>query len=220
MGSIGLIRETSPTADLVWQAVGIGERVTSAVLLAAISPVIGASALAVSLLSRRTPLIAHRRVGLDGSTLWMLKLRTMWGQDSPRAATGAHWIERIHDDLGPENKHGSDPRVTHWFARFCRRHSLDEIPQFWNVMAGEMSLVGPRPLTATELDLYYGAAAQEILHVKPGLAGLWQVSGRNRLSYAERRALDLRLARNRSLRMYLRILLQTIPEVLRGSNSW
>jgi exopolysaccharide production protein ExoY len=97
---------------------------------------------------------------------------------------------------------------------------LDEIPQLWHVMAGEMSLVGPRPLTATELDLYYGAAAQEILHVKPGLAGLWQVSGRNRLSYAERRALDLRLARNRSLRMYLRILLQTIPEVLRGSNSW
>jgi len=85
----------------------------------------------------------HRRVGWCGSTLWMLKLRTMWGQDSLRAATGSHWIEYIHDDEGPENKQDSDPRVTHWFARFCRRHSLDEIPQLWHVIAGEMSLVGP-----------------------------------------------------------------------------
>jgi len=220
MGSIGIVREAQPGADLVWQAVGIGERVASAFLLATISPVIGASAVAVSLLSRRTPLIAHRRVGWCGSTLWMIKLRTMWGEDSPRAATGSHWIEYIHDDEGPKNKQDCDPRVTHWFARFCRRHSLDELPQLWHVIAGEMSLVGPRPLTATELDRYYGAAAPEILQVKPGLAGLWQVSGRNRLSYAERRSLDLKLARNRSLRMYLRILLQTIPEVLRGSNSW
>jgi lipopolysaccharide/colanic/teichoic acid biosynthesis glycosyltransferase len=220
MGSIGIVRETSPTVDLVWQAVGIAERVTSAVLLVAISPVIGASAVAVSFLSRRTPLIAHRRVGWCGSTLWMLKLRIMWGQDSLRAATGSHWIEYIHDDEGPENKQDSDPRVTHWFARFCRRHSLDEIPQLWHVIAGEMSLVGPRPLTATELARHYGAAAQEILQVKPGLAGLWQVSGRNRLSYPERRSLDLKLARNRSLRMYLQVLLRTIPEVLRGSNSW
>jgi len=220
MGSIGIVRETPPAVDLVWQAVEIGERVTSAILLAAISPVIGASVVAVSLLSRRTPLIAHRRVGWCGATLWMIKLRTMWSQDSPRAATGSHWIERIHDDEGPENKQDSDPRVTHWFARFCRRHSLDELPQLWHVIAGEMSLVGPRPLTATELDRHYGAAAQEILQVKPGLAGLWQVSGRNRLSYAERRRLDLKLARNRSLRMYLQVLLRAITEVLCGSNSW
>jgi len=220
MGSIGIVRETPPTVDLVWQAVEIGERVTSAILLAAISPVIGASAVAVSFLSRRTPLIAHRRVGWCGSTLWMIKLRTMWGADSPRAATGSRWIERIHDEEGPQNKQDSDPRVTHWFARFCRRHSLDELPQLWHVIAGEMSLVGPRPLTATELDRHYGAAAQEVLQVKPGLAGLWQVSGRNRLSYAERRVLDLKLARNRSLRMYLRVLLRAIPEVLCGSNSW
>ncbi|MGO9765777.1 MAG: sugar transferase, partial [Myxococcaceae bacterium] len=195
MGSIGIVRETSPAVDLVWQAVGIGERVASAILLAAISPVIGASAVAVSLLSRRTPLIAHSRIGWCGSTLWMLKLRTMWGHASSRAAKGHHWIEYIHDDEGPGNKQDSDPRVTHWFARFCRSHSLDEIPQLWHVISGEMSLVGPRPLTATELDRHYGAAANEILQVKPGLAGLWQVSGRNRLNYAERRALDLKLVR-------------------------
>ena len=220
MGSIGIIGETSPTVDLVWQAVGIGERVASTVLLAAISPVIGASAVAVSLLSRRTPLIAHRRVGWCGSTLWMLKLRTMWDKESRPAGKHPRWIEYIHDDQGAENKQDSDPRVTHWFARFCRRHSLDEIPQLWHVISGEMVLVGPRPLTATELDRHYGAAAYEILQVRPGLAGLWQVSGHNRLSYAERRALDLKLVRNRSLRMYLQVLLQTIPEVMHGANSW
>src|ERR1017187_2013636 len=220
MGSIGIVREAPPTVDFVWQAVGIGERVASAVLLAAISPVIGASAVVVSILSRRTPLIAHRRVGWCETTLWRLKLRTMWGQDSPRAVIGSHWIEYIHDDQGPENKQDADPRVTNWFARFCRRHSLDEIPQLWHVISGEMSLVGPRPLTATELDRHYGAAAHEILQVKPGLAGLWQVSGRNRLSYAERRSLDLKLARNHSLSMYQEVLLRTVPEVLRGTNSW
>ncbi|MGB9458387.1 MAG: sugar transferase [Bryobacteraceae bacterium] len=220
MGSIGILGETSPAVDLVWQAVGIGERVASAVLLAALSPVLGASAVTVSLLSRRTPLIAHRRVGWCGATLWMLKLRTMWGQDPPPTGAGSRWIEYVHDDQGAENKHDSDPRVTHWFARFCRRHSLDEIPQLWHVISGEMSLIGPRPLTATELDRHYGTAAGEILQVRPGLVGLWQVSGHNRLSYAERRALDLKLVCNRSLRMYLRVLLQTIPEVLHGTNSW
>ncbi len=219
MGSIEIVRVTSPAGDLAWQAVGIGERLASAILLAAVSPVIGASAIALSLLSRRTPLIAHRRVGWCGTTLWMVKLRTMWDEDSTTAGRESTWIEYIHDDVGPDNKRNPDPRVTNWFARFCRRHSLDEMPQLWHVISGEMSLVGPRPLTATELERHYGAAAQEILQVKPGLAGLWQVSGRNRLSYAERRSLDLELVRDRSLRMYLRVLLRTIPEVLRGTNS-
>jgi len=144
----------------------------------------------------------------------------MWGDDAPRTGKRFSWIEYIHDDRGPENKQDFDPRVTNWFARLCRRHSLDELPQLWHVIVGEMSLVGPRPLTATELDRHYGGAAQEVLQVKPGLAGLWQVSGRNRLSYAERRALDLKLVRDHSMRMYLRVLLRTIPEVLSGTNSW
>jgi lipopolysaccharide/colanic/teichoic acid biosynthesis glycosyltransferase len=83
-----------------------------------------------------------------------------------------------------------------------------------------MSLVGPRPVTDAEIQRYYGRDADEVLQVKPGLAGLWQISGRNRLTYEERRRLDLRFVRNRSVRMYLRILLRTIPEVWRGSNSW
>jgi exopolysaccharide production protein ExoY len=87
-------------------------------------------------------------------------------------------------------------------------------------MRGEMALVGPRPVTAEELRRHYGSAAKEILTVKPGLAGLWQVTGRNRLSYAERRNLDLHFVRNRSVGMYFKILARAIPEVLSGANSW
>jgi lipopolysaccharide/colanic/teichoic acid biosynthesis glycosyltransferase len=83
-----------------------------------------------------------------------------------------------------------------------------------------MSLVGPRPITARESERYYGAHAAEILQVKPGLAGLWQVSGRNRLTYAERCQMDLRLVRERSIGLYCLILLRTLPEVFSGENSW
>jgi lipopolysaccharide/colanic/teichoic acid biosynthesis glycosyltransferase len=147
----------------------------------------------------------------------MLKLRTMWGEESRR---GGGWIEHIDDDRGPELKSVADSRVSCRFARFCRRHSLDELPQLWHVISGEMSLVGPRPITERELRRYYGSHASEILQVKPGLAGLWQVSGRNRLTYAERCRLDLRLVRERSVALYCAILWRTLPEVFSGENSW
>jgi len=218
MGSIGIVRETPPAVDLVWQAVEIGERVTSAILLAAISPVIGASVVAVSLLSRRTPLIAHRRVGWCGATLWMIKLRTMWSQDSPRAATGSHWIERIHDDEGPENKQDSDPRVTHWFARFCRRHSLDELPQLWHVIAGEMSLVGPRPAIPSEVE-HYQRWQRRRLRMRPGLTCLWAVSGRDNVDFDSWMKLDMQYIDNWSLALDWKILLRTIPRVLTGHGA-
>lgn len=87
-------------------------------------------------------------------------------------------------------------------------------------MRGEMSLVGPRPLTAGEIRSQYGTDAAEILSLKPGISGLWQISGRNRLTYEQRRRLDLEFVRNRSLRMYTRILLRTVPEVWGGGNTW
>ena len=147
----------------------------------------------------------------------MLKLRTMW-DDEPRPPA-APWVERIADDSGPARKAPCDSRVPHAFARFCRRHSLDEFPQLLHVIRGEMSLVGPRPLTAAELRAHYGADAAEILALKPGIAGLWQTSGRNRLTYEQRRRLDLKFVRTRSAAMYARILLRTVPEVWRGGNA-
>jgi exopolysaccharide production protein ExoY len=224
LASIPVPRQAAPIQDATWQTVNICERLASVVLFTALSPILLASAATLSVLSGRVPLIAHRRVGLRGSTLWMLKLRTMWNTETSGAGlpTGriSGWVEYIEDGDGPELKQPGDSRVTNWFARFCRKHSIDEMPQLWHVIRGEMSLVGPRPVTGAEIQRHYGTEADEVLQVKPGLAGLWQISGRNRLSYAERRRLDLRYVRNRSVRMYLRILLRTIPEVWSGSNSW
>jgi exopolysaccharide production protein ExoY len=124
------------------------------------------------------------------------------------------------DESGPNQKSFADPRITSAFARFCRRFSIDELPQLIHVVRGEMSLVAPRPLTNRELDQHYGPDADEILSVKPGITGLWQVAGRSRLTYHERRELDLFLVRNRSLRLHFTILLRTIPAVLTGKDGW
>jgi exopolysaccharide production protein ExoY len=201
-----------------WRIVAVCERIAALVLLIVTLPVIAISAFLVGVLSGRTPLIAHRRVGRHGAILWVLKLRTMWDPRVRGASAGA--VEYIHDEGGPQCKLESDPRVPGRFPRFLRRHSIDELPQLWHVIAGEMSLVGPRPVTERELRLHYGGYAHEVLRLRPGLAGLWQISGRNRLTYADRRRLDLEFVRHRSFGMYVGILLRTVPEVLRGHNSW
>jgi exopolysaccharide production protein ExoY len=216
LASIPVVRQAPAIHELSWQTIGICERIASVAILTALSPLVAGSALAVAIVSRRSPFIAHRRVGWRGETLWMIKLRTMWDAE-PRSAS--RWIERIGDG-SYEDKDPADPRVPNWFARFCRRHSIDEIPQLWHVIRGHMSLVGPRPATAEELRRYYGADTEEMLQVRPGMAGLWQISGRNRLTYTERKKLDLQYVRERSVRMYLKILLRTIPEVLTGANTW
>jgi exopolysaccharide production protein ExoY len=206
---------------LTWYAVEACERLAAAVLLATLGPLILACAAGVAWASGRSPFIAHRRVGWRGQTLWMIKLRTMWERGPAGSPLWVErgWVQRIGDEA-PEQKVTDDPRIGNGFARFCRRHSIDEIPQLWHVARGEMSLVGPRPLTHGELDKYYGRESGELLRVKPGLAGLWQISGRNRLSYRQRKQLDLRYVRERSLWLYLSILVRTIPEVVHGANSW
>jgi len=200
-----------------WSAAEIVERTLAGVLLAVLLPVLAVLAAAVFLLSGRAPLIAHRRVGRYGCDLWVWKLRTMWTR---RGRYGARLTEYIADDDGPSRKRKGDSRVGSGFAAFCRRHSLDELPQLWNVFTGEMALVGPRPVTRRESRELFGEAAEEIQQVKPGLTGLWQVSGRNRLTRAQRRALDLQMARMRSPKGYVAILLRTVPELVGGNNSW
>lgn len=194
------------------------EQATGIVLLAVATPVIAASAVAVAALSRRTPLIAHLRVAKDGKPFWMLKLRTMWPVDSP-AGCGT-WIERIIADPEDDGKLPSDPRVSSWFASFCRHHSIDELPQLWHVARGEMSLVGPRPLTQAEIDRYYSGSTAELLSVKPGLTGLWQICGRSSIRFPRRAALDLELVRSLSLKNYLKILARTIPAIIWGNGAW
>ena len=174
--------------------------------------------LAVRALSGRSPLIAHRRLGLNGEPFWVWKLRTMW--DGTRVQGPAGWIEYLKDTGVPVIKGAPDPRVTSRLAAFCRRYSVDELPQLLQVVSGKLSLVGPRPLTSQELDVYYGPDSREVLSVRPGLTGLWQVMGRNRLTYAQRRRLDLFLVRKWGLGLYLRILLRTPQRVFSGRDAW
>jgi exopolysaccharide production protein ExoY len=202
----------------------LAERATGLLLLVTASPVLVVSALALAVFSRRSPLVAHLRVARDGAPFWMLKLRTMWDAHLPApAATG--WIERIIIEriIAERDTDGKDPfdsRVTSRFAAFCRRHSIDELPQLWHVVRGEMALVGPRPLTRTEIHRHYGAQAAELLSVKPGLTGLWQVGGRSAIHFPQRRAMDLELVRSLKPRVYLTVLARTLPALITGKGAW
>src|SRR5260370_22693942 len=130
LGSFPVRRQSATDADWTWQAIAVCERAASVILLLLALPLLAICALALCLLSRRTPLIAHRRVGWQGAPLRMLKLRTMWADDVPH---GTGWIEQIDDDRGPELKSAADSRVSCRLARFCRRHSTDERAQLRHV---------------------------------------------------------------------------------------
>ncbi len=192
------------------------ERLIALALMIALLPVLITVAAITAVLSKSAPLVAHRRIGRNGVPFWMLKFRTMW--NGHRGIGG--FVERLGDSHVPDLKAGHDPRVTSRFAAFCRKHSIDELPQLWHVLRGEMSLVGPRPVTAAEWNAHYGASAAEVLKLKPGLSGLWQTRGRNRLTYRQRRRLDLFLARHYCLLLYLRILGSTLPRVIAGRDAW
>lgn len=204
---------------ITWRAIRVAERLACGAVLALLSPVWFSIAIVIMILSGDSPLVAVLRAGRFGRPLWLLKFRTMWPQHRLARPT-FRLVEYVVDEDGPQRKDSTDPRVTSGFARFCRQSSLDEIPQLVNVIAGEMSLVAPRPLTNTELAEHYGEDAAEVLSVRPGITGLWQINGRNRLSYEERRRLDVQIVRTLTPRLYLRILLRTIPVVLTGRNSW
>jgi len=195
------------------------ERLAALIVLVVLSPVLLAVGFITFLLSGRSPLIAHRRLGQGGRPFWMVKFRTMWPQRG-RAPARFALMERIVDEHGPRRKEARDPRVSSRFARFCRRHSVDELPQLIHVLRGEMSFVGPRPITASEWKLHYRQRAADVLRVKPGLSGLWQIRGRSRLTYEQRRELDLALVRDRSWKLYFQILWLTLPEIWNGRNAW
>jgi lipopolysaccharide/colanic/teichoic acid biosynthesis glycosyltransferase len=144
----------------------------------------------------------------------------MWGGSAVHWCPKSYLVERLFAAAAPEVKTARDPRVTSTFAAFCRKFSIDEFPQLYHVLRGEMSFVGPRPLTRDELSQHYGHAAREVLRLKPGLTGLWQVRGRSRLNYRQRRRLDLFLVRKWSFRLYVLLLLTTIPRVLMGTDAW
>lgn len=159
----------------------------------------------------------HRRIGRNGKIVEVWKFRSMYSRYSNTDRTVKSILvelggEKLWQEFRVEQKLKNDPRVTP-VGRWLRRSSLDELPQLVNVLRGELSLIGPRPVTPEELDRY-GESASTFLLIKPGMTGLWQVSGRNDVSYKERVKLDLFYVENWSARMDIRILLRTVIVVL------
>jgi len=154
----------------------------------------------------------HKRVGRNGTQFRCWKIRTMVPDAQERLEELLRNDPAARAEWERDRKLRNDPRVTRLGA-FLRRSSLDELPQIWNVLRGEMSLIGPRPVTEPELQRY-GGAAWHYLALRPRLPGLWQVSGRNDVSYEERVQLDVAYHNSVSLRGDVRILFLTVGAVL------
>jgi lipopolysaccharide/colanic/teichoic acid biosynthesis glycosyltransferase len=159
----------------------------------------------------------HHRVGRDGRTFRCWKLRTMVVDAEERLSKHLSAHPEAAEEWNRNFKLRNDPRITP-LGRFLRESSLDELPQLWNVLRGEMSFVGPRPVIEAELELY-GSAAATCFSVRPGVTGLWQVSGRNDVDYASRVRLDLSYVSRISLARDLRIMASTVTAVLRRTGQ-
>lgn len=195
--------------------------VAAALLLIMAAPLMLVAAALVRLTSRGPALFCQTRIGLKGRQFTMFKFRTMY-MGSGDARQRELNTREILGEEGCAGRDGifkldDDPRITP-VGRFIRKYSIDELPQLFNVLRGEMSLVGPRPSLPWEVDLY--TAEQRRRHdCLPGLTGLWQVSGRNRRSLQEMLDLDLAYVKSRSMRLDLWILLRTPYAVLFGGDT-
>ena len=190
--------------------------VTSTVILVLIAPLLALIALAVKLSDGGPVLFLQQRAGRDGDLFNILKFRSMVpGAETMKPAIGSAAQDRGNTVMF---KLAVDPRVTR-VGRVLRRYSLDELPQLWNVLRGDMSLVGPRPALPREIS-EYDQDARRRLAVRPGITGLWQVSGRSDLSWSETVRLDLYYVDNWSFTQDLQILVRTVRAVLAGDGAY
>ena len=191
--------------------------VASLVLLIILAPILAVAAVLIKLTDGGPILYWHRRVGRWGRVFWFPKLRSMIVH-----ADKTKLRERLaglnHHKEGPTFKMKSDPRVT-WIGRILRRFSIDELPQLWCVLRGDMSLVGPRPALPREV-AQYSPHDRRRLEVMPGVTGIWQVRGRGNLPFARQVELDIEYIENQSLGMDFKLLLLTIPAVLSGKGAY
>lgn len=160
----------------------------------------------------------HRRIGRDGTVFRCLKFRTMVVNGDQALADHLARNPHLRAEWEATRKLQDDPRVTRVGA-VLRKLSLDELPQLFNILRGDMSIVGPRPVVKDELELY-GSAADYYLQTRPGLTGLWQVSGRNDVSYNARVAFDRHYVENWSFAFDLKIIAKTVPAVLSSRGSY
>jgi len=186
----------------------------SALLLVVLAPVLAAIAAAIKLTSPGPVLFAQERYGYMKRRFRMQKFRTMVVEAERLQATLEQWNEAS----GPIFKIRNDPRITR-VGRLLRRSSLDELPQLWHVLTGEMSLVGPRPMSSRDVSRFEDPWLMRRFSVRPGLTGLWQVSGRSELGFEQWIRLDLEYIDQWSLWLDWQIVLKTIPAVLKGTGA-
>ncbi len=211
--SVRLNGADSLTYAVAKRALDIG--VAGAALLFA-APAMVALAIAIKLDSRGPIFFGHLRLGKGGKTYRCLKFRSMQeGAHEDLAADPE--LRRCYVENDYKIPLESDPRITR-VGHFLRKTSLDELPQLFNVIAGPMSLVGPRPIVPEELH-WYGDQAPVFLSVKPGITGAWQIQGRSRIRYPNRTEVELEGIRQRSFWQDLRILVRSIPAIITGRGS-
>jgi undecaprenyl-phosphate galactose phosphotransferase len=187
-------------------------------LTLALSPILFGLYLWVYFATRGQPIFKQKRMGIDGKTFKIYKFRTMRADAEQYLANLLANNPKAREEWERDHKLKDDPRITP-IGQFLRRTSLDELPQLINVLRGQMSLVGPRPIIGEEV-VAYGEYIDYYKQVRPGITGLWQVSGRNELSYDERVQLDVWYVRNWSLELDLIILTKTLVAVLLRKGSY
>jgi len=211
------LRPPSIGASSGFEVQRIFDIVGSLVLLVALAPLLAVIAGVIALTSSGPVIFAHRRLGRDGRSFGCLKFRTMRSGAEAMLPALLASNPMLQEEWEHDHKLTNDPRITR-VGRVLRVTSLDELPQLINVLRGEMTLVGPRPIVREELR-HYGRYASHYFSVRPGLTGLWQVSGRSSTSYRRRVATDVYYVRCRSLLLDARILLGTLPAVFSAQGS-
>jgi exopolysaccharide biosynthesis polyprenyl glycosylphosphotransferase len=207
-----LVFRTTPAISWALMAKKVLDLIGASIILLLASPLFLIATIGIKLTSPGPVLFRQTRAGKHGRPFTMYKFRSMHTDAEMRRAE----LEAFNEMSGPVFKIEKDPRVTP-FGRWLRKTSIDELPQLFNVLRGDMSLVGPRPLPVYEVEKFENAAQRRRLSVKPGLTCLWQVSGRNEVkSFQDWVRLDLQYIDEWSLLLDVKILLKTVPAVLLG----
>lgn len=215
--SAAAVREATQQALLYWFVKRLVDIAGSALLLVVLSPVLLVIALAIAIDSGAPIIYRCQRIGRHGRPIIVLKFRTMRDGSHHHLEEMLTADEELRLEYGARRKLRDDPRKTR-VGGFLRRTSLDELPQLLNVLAGEMSLIGPRPYMPGELS--DRPEAEVIQRIRPGITGLWQVNGRSDRTFEERVVMDVAYVRDRSFRVDASIVLRTVTAVITGRGAY
>ena len=188
--------------------------VCSAIAIVLLSPFFIIISIAIKATSKGPVIFVHKRVGKNGKKIGIYKFRSM-------VMNAEELIEKFTPEQKEEFKKNfklkNDPRITK-IGKFLRKTSLDELPQLFNILKGDLSIVGPRPIVEVETEIY-GEYKNMLLSVKPGLTGFWAANGRSDISYKRRRAMEIYYVKNRSLLFDMKIIFKTVISVFKGEGA-